>query len=114
MSPPAITARDAHTGHPILLSLAFRIRNDLICLAEPSGPADRIAFDADGGEMVVDSVEEGGFVEAHDHAGEVVGGEAGEGVFDELFGGDDGVLHIADKVDRFLVGADVPELKYHR
>jgi hypothetical protein len=50
----------------------------------------------------------GGVVETDDHAGEIVCGEAGEGVVDKCFACCLGILGLPDQVDGFLVGADIP------
>ena len=73
-------------------------------------PAWWIALDADKFDLSLDRVQQGFVVETDDHAGEVVGREAGQSVVDKLFGGQLRVSRVADEVDRFLIGADIPKL----
>ena len=93
-----------------LVQTFFLIPDNRFALSQTAGLRCRIALDANWLEGFVDGFLDCSGIEADDHAGEVVGAEAGEGVLDEGFGCGLGVLDVADEVNGFLVGADVPEL----
>jgi len=106
---------DQVAGNPIqpfpgFFQLLFALGDDRFGLGDAAGLGRRVAFDADGLDLVGDGLLDGLAVEAHDHAGQVVGGEACQGVLDQRFGSGLWVEGVPDQVDRFLIRADVPEL----
>lgn len=92
----AIATADADARDAVFLDLALGVADDLFGFRDLAREGGGVAFDADGRAGFFGGGEEGGFVKADDHAGEVVGAEAGEGVVDELFGGGGGVGDVAD------------------
>lgn len=108
MALAAVAGRDTDGGRRSLGNLLLGRGDDLLGLGQLSSARGGagVALDADAVGLLV--LQQLVLVEADDHAGEVVGAETGEGVVDELFGGGDGFLDVADEVDGFLVGADVP------
>lgn len=106
-----IASADTNTRHAVFFNLALCIADNLFDFGDLVGCGGQgVAFDADCVVAVLGGVKEELFLEADDHAGEVVGAEPGEGVLDEELGGGVGVLDVADQVDGFLVLADIPQL----
>jgi len=108
VTPAAVAAADADTRDAVFVHLAPGVADDLVDFAHGAGEGVGIAFDADGASGVPGRAQQRRLVEAHDHAGQIVGAEAGERVVDELLGGCDGIELIAHQVDGFLIRADVP------
>jgi len=85
--------------------------DDGLGLAEGAASARDVAFDADRHRRRLRGLPlQRRVVEAHDHAGQVVGAEARQRVLDQLPRRLLRVARVADQVDGVLVGADVPEL----
>jgi hypothetical protein len=69
-----------------------------------------IALNTNGVFLVVLVFEKSIFVEAYDHARQVVGAKVGKGVIYQQFRSSNRVLYVSDEVDRFLIVTDIPEL----
>lgn len=92
----AIATANTNTRNTIFLHLSLRVANDLFGFRDLAGNTGWVAFDTNGEAGFLGCALQGLPVETHDHAGEVIGAEAGEGMFDKLLGGDAGVGYVAD------------------
>lgn len=84
------------------------LRNDGFGFGYVASGSQWIAFDAHCALIL--ALSDSSIVEADNHAREVVSRETRQSVVDELLGRILRVWDLADKVDGFLVGANVPEL----
>lgn len=100
-----------NAGVSTLQDFLLRLENKGIGFAQLAALCgSQVALDANRLAAVLDAALHRGPVKTDDHAGEIVSTETGQGVIDENLGGGLRILDVADEVDSFLVGADVPEL----
>ena len=110
MTTAAVARRDAYSGGAALRNVLLCCLQYLFCLTDA---CRSIALNPNGRVLVRLVLQEGLFIEADNHARQVVRTEVRKGVVDEHLCRGRGLVDVSNEVNRFLVRANVPELPSH-